>query len=785
MSQLPIDSLKAEFDQQLQCSHLVVEAETGSGKSTRLPLWAAQHGRVLVIEPRRIACTSLAEFLAEQSGAPIGDKIGYAIKLHAYFDENTKVVFVTPGVALRWFAEDKLANFDIVMVDEFHERRWDIDLLTALLKQENQHRLIITSATLEGEKLAKYLEAERLRSEGRCFPVTVTHRSLDSRYLPNKKGCENDVVRAINEALEDEEGDILVFLPGRKEITQCAQMLQQKSDDVLVVKLHASVSDQERHQALTIQNQRKVVLATNVAETSLTIPNIRVVIDSGLERRTIQRNGRTALTLTTISKASAAQRMGRAGRVAEGTCIRLYGEHAPLELVTPPELHREELVEPMLAAACCGHKLAELAFLDTIPEKSLHLAFETLQAMNAIDAKGNVTEHGKKVYPLPIDALFADLVTRIQSKAEKEAMIDLAAALSVPAQLYQLQSGEAAEALAAEEPTGCDASLLIRVVRGEQLPSVVVDTSVLEEAQGLARQMRELFELPHLEVASRYKRDALSKAIAALHPELVFVRRERRREALANGRMEMVVGRSSRFADKQEAALVLDSHSVPGRGVKQTLNLASVMMPIPITLIDELNLGEWQQGETNHDEVTPRATMHLLYAGRVVRTDYQELQGKVAIQPIVEMIEDESLMPGFAPLRKQQIQHWKLYNALGLNQQTAVVSGVESLTFIDWLSEQLQTLGVESVEDIELFEADDLPFAGIPEWEYQDFAERYPLKLFLAELKLDVEYFASRKLVHIIYSEGSRKSDPKRWELPRWSGWRVQYKKASRVVDIK
>ncbi len=117
MSQLPIDSLKAEFDQQLKCRHLVVEAETGSGKSTRLPLWAASHGRVLVIEPRRIACTSLAEFLAEQSGAPIGNKVGYAIKLHTYFDEDTQVVFVTPGVALRWFAEDKLANFDIVMVE--------------------------------------------------------------------------------------------------------------------------------------------------------------------------------------------------------------------------------------------------------------------------------------------------------------------------------------------------------------------------------------------------------------------------------------------------------------------------------------------------------------------------------------------------------------------------------------------------------------------------------------------------------------------------------------------
>ncbi|HDM8136798.1 TPA: ATP-dependent RNA helicase [Vibrio harveyi] len=784
MSQLPIDSLQAEFDQLVNHHHLVVEAETGSGKSTRLPLWSANHGRVLVIEPRRIACTSLAEFLADQSGQPLGKQIGYAIKLHAHYDENTKVVFVTPGVALRWFAEDKLASFDIVMVDEFHERRWDIDLLTAILKQEKQHRLIVTSATLEGEKLANYLDAKRLRSEGRCFPVTVTHRSLDSRYLPNKKGCENDVVRTVKEALEDEEGDILVFLPGRKEITQCAQMLQ-NINDVMIVKLHASVSDEERHHALTVQNQRKVVLATNVAETSLTIPNIRVVIDSGLERRTVQRNGRTALTLTHISKASAAQRMGRAGRVAEGACIRLFGEHAPLELVTPPELHREELVEPMLAAACCGYRLSELQFLDALPEKSLLSASQTLQGMEAIDQQGDVTEHGKKVYPLPIDALFADLVTRMQTKSEKEAMIDLAAALSVPAQLHQLQGGESAEALAQEEPFGCDASLMIRLVRGEQLPGVNVDVSVLEEAQGLAKQMREVFELPELDVASRYKRDELIKAIAKLHPELVFVRRERRRDALGNGLMEMVVGRNSRFSDKSEAALVLDSHSVPGRGVKQTLNLASVMLPVSLALLRELELGEWQQGETNYEEEVPRATMHLIYAGRTICTEYQALQGEVAVQSIVEMIDEQALLPGFAPLRKQQIQHWKIYNALGLNQTPVDKSMLDDLSFSTWLVEQLETLGVESVEDIELFDADDIPFEGIPDWEYQDFAEQFPLKLVLAELKLDVEYFVSRKLVHVIYTEGNRKGDPKRWELPRWSGWKVQYKKASRVLDVK
>ncbi|WP_039974482.1 helicase-related protein [Vibrio jasicida] len=784
MSQLPIDSLQAEFDQLVNHHHLVVEAETGSGKSTRLPLWAANHGRVLVIEPRRIACTSLAEFLAEQSGQPLGKQIGYAIKLHAHYDEKTKVVFVTPGVALRWFAEDKLTSFDIVMVDEFHERRWDIDLLTAILKQEKQHRLIVTSATLEGEKLANYLDAKRLRSEGRCFPVTVTHRSMDSRYLPNKKGCENDVVRTVKEALEDEEGDILVFLPGRKEITQCAQMLQ-SIDDVMVVKLHASVSDEERHRALTVQKQRKVVLATNVAETSLTIPNIRVVIDSGLERRTVQRNGRTALTLSNISKASAAQRMGRAGRVAEGACIRLFGEHAPLERVTPPELHREELVEPMLAAACCGYRLSELSFLDSVPEKSLNSALQTLQRMAAIDEQGDITEHGKKVYPLPIDALFADLVTRIQTKSEREAMIDLAAALSVPAQLYQLQGGEFAEALAQEEPFGCDASLMIRLVRGEQLPGINLDASVLEEAQGLAKQMREVFELPDLEVASRYKRDELTKAITTLHPELVFVRRERRRDALGNGLMEMMIGRNSRFPEKSEAALVLDSHSVPGRGVKQTLNLASVMLPVSLNLLRELELGEWQQGETNYEEEAPRATMHLVYAGRTICTEYQALEGEFAVQSIVEMIEDETLLPGFAPLRKQQIQHWKIYNALGLNPEPIEKTELDGLSFVTWLVEQLETLGVESVEDIELFVADDIPFEGIPEWEYDDFVERYPLKLVLAELKLDVEYFVSRKLVQVIYAEGGRKGDPKRWELPRWSGWKVQYKKASRVLDVK
>ncbi|ELX4125273.1 helicase-related protein [Vibrio vulnificus] len=781
MSALPIDAIKAQFDHHLGQTHLVVEAETGSGKSTRLPLWAAEHGRVLVIEPRRIACTSLAEFLAEQSGQPLGSNVGYAIKLQAAYDAQTNIVFVTPGVALRWLAEDGLSAFDIVIIDEFHERRWDMDLLTAMLKAQNKHRLVLTSATLAGEKLAKYLNAERLQSQGRCYPVSIEYRAKESHLLPSKKQCEHDVMAAINEVLQTEGQDILVFLPGRKEISNIASQLQAQPS-LVVAKLHASISDEEKRIALSVQTQRKVVLATNVAETSLTIPNITTVIDSGLERRTIQRNGRTTLILSHISKASAAQRAGRAGRVMAGQCLRLYGEHAPLELATPPELQREELSEPMLAAACCGYRLAELEFLDGLPEKSLVQAHKILNGMQAITAEGKVTEHGQKLYPLPVDTLYADLVTRMPTKALKEAMIDLAAGLSVPAALYQIKGGEEAEKLLEQEPQQCDATLMIQLIRGQRFSGVIVDDGALDEARGLSQQMRDLFELPDLEVSSRYTRVELVTAIARLHPELVFIRRAKRREALGNGKMEMMVGRQSRFSDKHELALVLDSHSLPGKGVKQTLNLASVIMPAPLTLINELELGEWRQGETRPSNDAVEVEMQLVYAGRVVESRLEQPQGEDAIETIVVLVKTGQLLPDLYAFVTTQMTHWHLYCALGLNEEQRPIG---SLDFDQWLREQLHAMGVNEVDEMALFESCDFPYRGIPDWQYKDFAEQFPLSLSLPDLQLTVEYFPAGKLVQVVFAGGNRKGDPKRWELPRFSGWRVQYRKASRVIDVR
>ncbi|WP_373959333.1 helicase-related protein [Vibrio gigantis] len=779
MYRLPIDSYQNVFYEQIAKSHLVVEAETGSGKSTRLPIWASQHGRVLVVEPRRIACTSLAKYLAQQSGEKLGSKVGYAIKLESEYNEQTDVVFVTPGIALRWLSEDGLSDFDVIVVDEFHERRWDIDLLVAILKQKASHRLVVTSATIEGERLADYLNASRISCEGRTYQVEIEHRANESRTLPDSRHLEQRIAEEVNHQLIASYGDMLVFLPGKKEIVQCEQALA-KNPDIQLVKLHASVSDKERDLALSGRNTgnsddgrglRKVILATNVAETSLTIPDIGVVIDSGLERRTVQRNGRTTLMLKSISRASAKQRAGRAGRVMDGVCVRLYGEHAALELVTPPELQREELTEPMLAAACCGANLESLSFLDPIPEKSLNNATQTLLTMEAIDNDHQITEHGKKLYPLPIDALYADIVTRIKTKALKEAMVDLTAALSVPACLYQLpNSAEHLEALAQQEKEGCDLSLLIQIVRGRDYPHLDIDQQALAEAQGLAKQMREVFELPQLDVASRYQRIDLLKTIVNLHPELVFVRRLKRKEAFANGMLEVVLGRQNRFPDNAQAMLVLDTHSLPGRGVKQTLTLATTTAPVPLELIIDAELGEWQQGETVVNDEGVFTEMALVYAGRTITTKLVAAEGQLSLKPIVDLVVSGAQLPGFAEVRAQEIKHWQLYVKLGLDEETKYTPEIEQLSFELWFIEQLEVLGVTDVSELEMFEHADIPFDGIPNWLYNEFSEKYPFSLCLADLQLEVEYMPARKLIYVNYQSGSRKLSPKRWELPTWSG---------------
>ncbi|MEH6470351.1 MAG: helicase-related protein [Halopseudomonas sp.] len=781
---LPIDAIKQQVLDLLPDSHLVVQADTGSGKSTRLPLWARQQGRVLVVEPRRVACLALAHYLAEQAGTTLGNAVGYAIRFDSRFGPDSELVFVTPGIALRWLADNRLADFDLVMLDEFHERRWDTDLLLALLLAENRHRLVITSATLDAQRLSAYLGGENLQAGGRCFPVEMEHRAPDLRQMPDLHDLEKRVRQAVEAVWPRSDGDLLIFLPGRGEIQRCRAALA--SCDAELLELHGSVPAREQRRALESGKGRRIILSTNIAETSLTIPGVRVVIDTGLERRTHQRNGRTVLGLHPISKASADQRKGRAGRVAAGLCVRLWGEHAPLEPNTPPEVLREELTEPVLAAACCGHPVQTLRFPDPLPEKSLGIAMEKLQRMDALDAKGEATLYGQRLYPLPIDSLFAHLITAMPDQACRCATADLVAAMGLSQRLLSLPASEGGRRTLTDwQAQPCDATTLIALVRRDPPPELAVDDRALKEVRKLATQLRRALSLPVISQSPTYDRTRWLEAMIEAAPELLFVRRKKRREALGNGWAEVLVGRDSRFADEAEAALVFDQYSISGKGVKQTINLATCMAPVSLKLIDRLGVGEPKITHTSFKGGRLEVTVERSYAGRIIGCEVIKPSGPLARQALADLILAGRLLAPVGARLKDDLVSWELYRSL---ENTGLSGGSLPEPLPEpsqWLESHLEQLGVEQGGDIKLLEPEDLAFEGIPEWEREQFDSSYPRQLSLGNLRLSVHYEPRKKRVTVEPIKGIRKTDPRRWELPSWNGWSVRYKKASRVVDIR
>ncbi|WP_207063154.1 helicase-related protein [Motiliproteus sp. SC1-56] len=778
-SSLPIDSIKGAVLSTLARQHLVVQADTGSGKSTRLPLWAQEQGRVLVVEPRRVACLALADYLASQLHSAPGEAVGYAIRFDSCFSAASRVVFVTPGIALRWLADNGLSDFDLVILDEFHERRWDTDLLLALLRNRDTHRLLLTSATLDAERLAAFADARVLRAEGRNHPVSVAYQSGgDVRAMPSLAALEERVCKAVESALPKTEGDLLVFLPGRGEIQRCRTALKGVGPELLA--LHGSVPAAEQRRALASGTRRRIILATNIAETSLTIPGVRVVIDSGLERRTHQRNGRTVLGLRSVSLASAEQRRGRAGRVAPGHCIRLYGEHAPLELSTPPEVLREELTEPVLAAACCGVPVEQLQFPDPLPVKSRCLAQEKLQRMGALDAQGLATDHGRRLYPLPIDSFFAHLVSAMPDEGCRGATVDLVAALSVSGRLLRMPGDEQGrQALSAWQPIACDATTLVKLVREPFPEALVPDSVTLEDARRLAKQLRDALGLGPLRAGQNHDRERWLRALVEAAPEIAFVRRQKRREAMGNGWSEVVVGRDSRLSDEAEAALVLDQYALPGRGVKETRNIATCCAPVSLTLLAVAGVGEERLAEASWEAGRLRVQAQRVYAGRVIALRERAPGGALARQALAELILAGRLLAPAGARLQDDLAAWALYQSLAEEQAPTTPEP------ICWLEERLARLGVEQGEDLALLEPEDLAFEGVPEWERERFDAAYPRQLSLGDLKLRVSYEPRRKRVVVEPVEGTRKTLPKRWELPRWKGWTVRYQKASRVVELK
>ena len=441
---LPIDSALPHLTAALRESNAaVLVAPPGAGKTTRVPLvlldepWADDK-KILVLEPRRLAARAAASRMAFTLGEEIGGIVGLRVRFGSKISKRTRIEVVTEGVFTRLVLDDpSLENVAAVLFDEFHERSLDADLGLALARDaqaglREDLKILVMSATLDGVRVSKLLgDAPVVESEGRAFPVKTRYLGRDPRVR-----IENQVADAVERALRAESGSLLVFLPGAGEIRRTEMLLNERVRDPAadVVALYGALDAREQDRAIAPapSGRRKVVLATSIAETSLTIEGVRVVIDCGLARvpRYEPDVGITRLETVRVSRAAADQRRGRAGRTEPGVCYRLWDEPQTSSLApyTQPEILSADLSSFVLDLAEWGARdPATLAFLDPPPAAALNEARTLLNEIGAVDADGRITDEGRKLRQLPLPPRLARMVV----DAGRDGAGDLAASIAV------------------------------------------------------------------------------------------------------------------------------------------------------------------------------------------------------------------------------------------------------------------------------------------------------------------------------------------------------------------
>lgn len=444
-TQLPIEPLLPEIAAALAAApNLVLEAPPGAGKTTLVPLalkdaaWL-RGGKIIVLEPRRLAARSAAKRMADLLGEEVGETVGYRVRLDRKVGPKTRIEVVTTGLFLRQLQADaELPGIAAVLFDEFHERAIDSDLALAFCLEaqaalRDDLRLLVMSATLDGAAIANLLpDVRRLTSEGRVFPV-------ETRYLGDDPTAriEDRMASAIRQALAEEAGDLLAFLPGTAEIRRVETRLGDLGPDRVILPLYGDLPLPEQDKAVRRdpQGRRKIVLATSIAETSLTIEGMRIVVDSGLRRvpRFDPVSGMTQLATTKVSIAAATQRRGRAGRTAPGVCYRLWSaaSERALPAFEQPELLAVDLAPLALELATWGiNDVATLKLLDAPPEAALAQARELLQDLEAVDAAFLATPHGKVMAALGVHPRLAHMMVRAKERDLGAVACDIAAVLS-------------------------------------------------------------------------------------------------------------------------------------------------------------------------------------------------------------------------------------------------------------------------------------------------------------------------------------------------------------------
>ena len=477
---------------------VVVQAPPGAGKTTMVPLalldapWLTGQS-IVMLEPRRVATRAAAWRLAELRGEEIGETIGYRMRGERRVGRATRVEVVTEGVLTRRLQRDPtLDGVGILIFDEFHERSLDADLGLALALRtramlRDDLRIVVMSATLDGESVARLLgDAPIVTSQGRTYAV-------ETRYVePRREPCiEGAVTNAVVDALRRNDGDVLVFLPGAGEIRRVEASLAERVDrSVIVAPLYGMLERDAQDRALFPDRggRRKVVLSTSIAETSLTIEGIRIVVDSGLSRapRFSPRTGMTRLETVRVSKSSADQRRGRAGRTAPGVCYRLWAEHETTHLLeqSPPEILHADLSPLALDLAVAGvTDPSELAWLDTPPAAAFAQARELLAELEAIDASGVATAHGRAMGELAVHPRLAHMLIRATELGAAKIACDIAALLS-ERDVVRFQEGS----------SDSDLARRLDLMRGSRDASADVDRDALRRARTESDRLAERLE---------------------------------------------------------------------------------------------------------------------------------------------------------------------------------------------------------------------------------------------------------------------------------------------------
>ena len=440
LPELPVtDALPALLNSLADGRNAVLVAPPGAGKTTLVPLnlldasWRGQ-GAIVMLEPRRLATRAAATRMASLLGEAVGGTVGYRTRLDAAVSPATRIEVVTEGLLIRRLLGDQgLEGVAAVILDEVHERSLESDLALALCRDlqrvlRPELRLIAMSATVDGARLAGTLDADVIESAGRMFPVEVRHAARD---ISSPRDLPDAMARTVRAALAEHEGDILAFLPGMAEIRRTQAALA--DGGALVLPLHGELPPAEQDRALRPAERRRVVLATSIAETSLTVPGVRIVVDGGWRRapRLDASAGLTRLTTLRISRAAAEQRAGRAGREAPGVAIRLWSNalHRGLAAHDRPEILEAELSGLALDCAAWGAAPGDLPFRDAPPQGALAAATALLTELGALDATGRITDAGSRMAALGAHPRLAAMLLAARTPGETALAADLAALL--------------------------------------------------------------------------------------------------------------------------------------------------------------------------------------------------------------------------------------------------------------------------------------------------------------------------------------------------------------------